>query len=39
MFRPVLTAVALLAAIRRLGPVQFAWREPPYEYEAEKRYD
>jgi uncharacterized protein YbbC (DUF1343 family) len=36
MFRPVLTAVALLAAIRRLGPVQFAWREPPYEYEAEK---
>ncbi len=35
-FRPVLTAVALLAAIRRLGPVQFAWREPPYEYEAEK---
>jgi uncharacterized protein YbbC (DUF1343 family) len=35
-FRPVLTAVALLAAIRRLGPERFAWREPPYEYETIK---
>ena len=32
-FRPVMTAVTLLAAIRGIAPSQFAWREPPYEYE------
>ena len=33
LFRPVLTAVALLEVCRRQAPDQFAWREPPYEYE------
>ena len=33
-FRPVLTAVAFLQVCRRLDPDRFAWREPPYEYEA-----
>ena len=32
-FRPVLTAVTLLHAIRLADPERFAWREPPYEYE------
>jgi len=35
-FRPVLTTVALLAAVRRLWPREFAWKPPPYEYEREK---
>ena len=36
-FRPVLTAVAVLQAIRRADPARFAWREPPYEYERTKQ--
>lgn len=32
-FRPIMTAVTLLAAIRGIDPSQFAWRDPPYEYE------
>lgn len=32
-FRPVEAGVALLEAFRAMGPNQFAWREPPYEYE------
>ena len=32
-FRPVASAVALIDAFRRAGPAQFAWRDPPYEYE------
>ena len=32
-FRPVEAGVALLEAFRAMGPHQFAWREPPYEYE------
>ena len=36
-FRPVYTAVAILAAIRALAPDDFAWREPPYEYETVKK--
>jgi uncharacterized protein YbbC (DUF1343 family) len=36
-FRPVETGVALLAAFRASDPAQFAWRDPPYEYEHEKR--
>lgn len=36
-FRPVLTAVALLAACRAQNPQRFAWREPPYEYETVKQ--
>ncbi|MEX2049496.1 MAG: DUF1343 domain-containing protein, partial [Gemmatimonadota bacterium] len=35
-FRPVRTAVAILAAARALAPDDFLWREPPYEYEMEK---
>jgi uncharacterized protein YbbC (DUF1343 family) len=35
-FRPVDTAVAILHAAKALSP-GFAWREPPYEYEFEKR--
>ena len=36
-FRPVLTAVAVLQAMRRADPARFAWREPPYEYEQTKQ--
>lgn len=32
-FKPYYTTLALLAAIRQLYPEQFAWRQPPYEYE------
>ena len=35
-FRPVLAGVALTAAFRAAAPGQFAWRDPPYEYELEK---
>jgi uncharacterized protein YbbC (DUF1343 family) len=35
-FRPVLTGVALIDLFHRLNPAQFAWRQPPYEYEHEK---
>ena len=35
-FRPVLTGAALLYQFRRLDPVKFAWRQPPYEYEHDK---
>jgi uncharacterized protein YbbC (DUF1343 family) len=36
-FRPVRTAVELIAEFRRQAPDRFAWREPPYEYEHEKQ--
>jgi uncharacterized protein YbbC (DUF1343 family) len=36
IFRPVSTAVELIAEFYRQDPVRFAWREPPYEYEREK---
>ena len=32
-FQPVRTAVEILVAARALAPHDFAWREPPYEYE------
>jgi uncharacterized protein YbbC (DUF1343 family) len=32
-FKPYYTTLCLLAAIRQLYPEQFAWRQPPYEYE------
>jgi uncharacterized protein YbbC (DUF1343 family) len=32
-FRPVRATVAILCACRALAPDDFAWREPPYEYE------
>ncbi len=37
VFKPVGTAVALIAACREQSTDAFAWREPPYEYEREKR--
>lgn len=36
-FRPVAAAVAILGALRRVHGDAFTWREPPYEYEAERR--
>ena len=36
-FRPVRTAVELIAEFRTQDPNRFAWREPPYEYEPEKQ--
>lgn len=35
-FKPYYTTLALLAALRRLYPEHFAWRQPPYEYETER---
>ena len=35
-FRPVRTAVALIAACREALGDRFRWREPPYEYETDK---
>jgi uncharacterized protein YbbC (DUF1343 family) len=35
-FKPYFTTLALLWVIRRLYPEQFAWRQPPYEYETER---
>ena len=35
-FRPVLTGVTLIEMFRQHDPQQFAWRQPPYEYEHEK---
>jgi uncharacterized protein YbbC (DUF1343 family) len=32
-FKPYYTTLALLAIIRDIYPEQFAWRQPPYEYE------
>lgn len=36
VFEPYRTALVLLAAIRRLWPREFQWRDPPYEYEHER---
>jgi uncharacterized protein YbbC (DUF1343 family) len=36
-FQPVRTTLALITTIRRLWPSEFAWRDPPYEYETVKR--
>jgi uncharacterized protein YbbC (DUF1343 family) len=35
-FKPYYTTLALLGVIRELYPDQFAWRQPPYEYENER---
>jgi uncharacterized protein YbbC (DUF1343 family) len=32
-FKPYYTTLALLGVIRELYPEEFAWRQPPYEYE------
>ena len=37
IFRPVRTAVELIAEFRKQDSNRFAWREPPYEYEHEKQ--
>lgn len=31
-FKPVITGVAIISAIRRLYPHRFEWKQPPYEY-------
>ena len=36
-FKPVLTGVALIDAIRAADPASFAWKPPPYEYEHDKQ--
>ncbi len=36
VFRPVACYTAIIAAVARLWPAQFAWKRPPYEYETEK---
>jgi uncharacterized protein YbbC (DUF1343 family) len=35
-FRPVITGVSIISAIRRLYPDLFAWKQPPYEYVHDK---
>ena len=35
-FKPYFTTLALLSVIRCLYPEDFAWRQPPYEYETER---
>lgn len=35
-FKPVITGIAIISAIRRLHPDLFAWKTPPYEYVVDK---
>ena len=35
-FRPYHSGVEILRTLRKLYPKQFAWKQPPYEYETEK---
>jgi uncharacterized protein YbbC (DUF1343 family) len=35
-FKPVITGVAIVSAIRRLYPDRFEWKQPPYEYVYDK---
>lgn len=35
-FRPVATYTSIIGAIARRWPDQFAWKQPPYEYETKK---
>jgi uncharacterized protein YbbC (DUF1343 family) len=35
-FRPVLTGLAIIDAMRTADPAAFAWKQPPYEYEHDK---
>lgn len=35
-FKPVITGVAIISAIRRLYPDGFEWKQPPYEYVHDK---
>ncbi len=36
LFKPVITAVAIINSVRRLYADDFAWKEPPYEYVYDK---
>ena len=36
VFKPYLTGIAILRAIRKLYPHHLVWKSPPYEYEYEK---
>jgi uncharacterized protein YbbC (DUF1343 family) len=36
-FKPVITGLAVISAIRAHWPGDFAWKEPPYEYVFDKR--
>ena len=36
MYLPWRTGIAILNQTRRLWPAEFAWRQPPYEYELER---
>ena len=36
-FEPYLTGIAVISAVYALYPESFKWREPPYEYEYEKK--
>jgi uncharacterized protein YbbC (DUF1343 family) len=35
-FKPVITGIAVISAIRSLWPEQFEWKQPPYEYVFDK---
>jgi uncharacterized protein YbbC (DUF1343 family) len=35
-FKPVLTGMAVIDALRAADPSAFAWKRPPYEYESDK---
>ena len=35
-FRPFETGIEIIRRLRKLYPDQFAWKQPPYEYETEK---
>ena len=35
-FKPFSTGLTLVMAYRELGPGEFRWKEPPYEYEYDK---
>jgi len=35
-YRPYITTLAVLAAVKRMHPKDFAWKDPPYEYEFER---
>jgi uncharacterized protein YbbC (DUF1343 family) len=36
IFKPVITGVAIIAAMHRLYPSEFGWQQPPYEYVFDK---
>jgi uncharacterized protein YbbC (DUF1343 family) len=36
VFKPVITGVTIIRAIRRLHPTRFEWKQPPYEYVYDK---